>query len=420
MAINDVLSVFRQSLASERQSRISEMQLALSALQYESQREFREMGRQREDAIFALQKTEQSTREALSQDAMSIYTRLSSLAPIATADRDDNGMLKKTSKIITELSKPVNKKGKYGFTESQATEIVNVVNNYDLSRTNPDLIKTAQESAVNFGRKVSRDYGVYKLSEFQTPSKFIKSLERSGLLFEGEDALQKEMFVDPYVGVSDALVALDNIEREVSEIGTGDYGIDRPISPIKVRESEIVDLEFEKDLRDLESSLGIIQKPEGQKPSLKAQVDLEMFGRESSDEEILESISFLESEDIDFVSSKLEELSGKIELEKSKLPELVSKRESVLEEYNQAKDDFEKFRKKWKYYEKIGQYEKSREAKSKMAEARNIVGGVIKPELKREVMSGAVFPYEGTYMEKMAPIMGSIQRLESEREKLGR
>ena len=193
MAINDVLSVFRQSLASERQARISEMQLALSALQYESEREFREMGRQRQDVIFSLEKAKESTRESLSQDAMSIYNRLSSLSPIATADIDDNGMLKKTNKIISELSKPINKKGQYGFTESQATEIVNIVNSYNLSRSNPELLKTAQESAVNFGRKVSRDYGRYKLSEFETPSNFIKSLERSGLLFKGEDALEKSL-----------------------------------------------------------------------------------------------------------------------------------------------------------------------------------------------------------------------------------
>jgi len=35
--INDILSVYRQSLASERQNRMAEMQLALSALEFEAQ-----------------------------------------------------------------------------------------------------------------------------------------------------------------------------------------------------------------------------------------------------------------------------------------------------------------------------------------------------------------------------------------------
>ena len=418
MSINDVLSVFRQSLASERQSRISEMQLALSALQYESEREFREMGRQRQDVIFSLEKAKESTRESLSQDAMSIYNRLSSLSPIATADIDDNGMIKKTNKIISELSKPINEKGQYGFTESQATEIVNIVNSYNLSRSNPELLKTAQESAVNFGRKVSRDYGRYKLSEFETPSNFIKSLERSGLLFKGEDALEKEMSADPYVGVSDALVALENIEREFAEIGTGDYGLDRPVSAAQVRERDVADIEFESLVGDVEAGLGLIDR--GVEETSALDVDLNLIGRETPDEEILESLSFLEKEDYDYISSRLEGLNKKIAAERSKIPELSSKRDSALAEYQEAQSDFSKYREQWKYYEKIGDADKARKSKSQMQQSRNIIAGVDKPELKKEVMSSAVFPYEGTYMEQMAPILSSIQRLESERENLGR
>ena len=48
--LSDILSVYRQGLASERQSRQSEMQFALQAMQFESAQRFREEGRQRGDA----------------------------------------------------------------------------------------------------------------------------------------------------------------------------------------------------------------------------------------------------------------------------------------------------------------------------------------------------------------------------------
>ena len=40
--LSDILSVYRQSLASERQSRQSEMQKALQAMQFETAHQFRE------------------------------------------------------------------------------------------------------------------------------------------------------------------------------------------------------------------------------------------------------------------------------------------------------------------------------------------------------------------------------------------
>ena len=54
--LSDILSAYRQGLASERQSRQEEMRFALQAMQFESQQRFRTEGRQREDVMGALDK----------------------------------------------------------------------------------------------------------------------------------------------------------------------------------------------------------------------------------------------------------------------------------------------------------------------------------------------------------------------------
>jgi hypothetical protein len=70
--INDILSVYRQSLASERQARLSEMQIALQGLQFEAQQRFREEGREREDALSALEFARTSALEAVTNDAQMV------------------------------------------------------------------------------------------------------------------------------------------------------------------------------------------------------------------------------------------------------------------------------------------------------------------------------------------------------------
>ena len=101
MALREILSVYRQGLASERQSRLAEQQIALQALQFESQQQFREEGRQREDIMGALQFAQQSTTEALGQDTSQIYSKVLGLQPIAEADYDEtSGAMKKTNKVI--------------------------------------------------------------------------------------------------------------------------------------------------------------------------------------------------------------------------------------------------------------------------------------------------------------------------------
>ena len=108
MALSEILSAYRQGLASERQARQAEMAMALQAMQFESQQRFREEGRQREDVMSALDYAKQSTTAANGQDASQIYTKISSLAPIVKAMSSidsETGALTKTDKIINELTK---------------------------------------------------------------------------------------------------------------------------------------------------------------------------------------------------------------------------------------------------------------------------------------------------------------------------
>ena len=106
MPINDILSVYRQSLASERQSQLAQQQMALQALQFEAQQGFRESGRQREDTILALTEARNASNEALTSDANSIGFKLSSLPEITNAKRDiKTDEFKNPDNIVESLHK---------------------------------------------------------------------------------------------------------------------------------------------------------------------------------------------------------------------------------------------------------------------------------------------------------------------------
>ena len=77
--INDILSVYRQSISSERQTRLAEMQMSLQSLQAQSERRFQEEGRQRENALFSLKHAEERTKEAIGKDAGTMVAALSGL-----------------------------------------------------------------------------------------------------------------------------------------------------------------------------------------------------------------------------------------------------------------------------------------------------------------------------------------------------
>ena len=106
MAINDILSVYRQSLVSERQARVAEAQMALQAMQFETQQGFRESGRQREDVIMALNEAKGGAQESITSDASSIAMRFSTIPEIANAKQEiveGTNQYKDPDKIVENL-----------------------------------------------------------------------------------------------------------------------------------------------------------------------------------------------------------------------------------------------------------------------------------------------------------------------------
>ena len=414
--LSDILSAYRQGLASERQTRQAEMSVALQAMQFEAQQRFREEGRQREDIMGALDYAKQSTTQAMGQDASQIYTKISSLRPIVEAGMDaETGALLKTDKIINALSKPTNKKGQYGFTPAQATEIVNIANTYAMAAKNPLLAQSAQDLAVSFGRKVTRDYDIYESTGFTQSSKFIKSLEKSGLLYKGPDPMQRDMSADVFLGVSDAVTALDNIDKERMEIAKGDYKVDTPITVSGVaQDTDISGMDFAALADKAGVSLGLGPGAESG-PALD--VDLGAVS-DATDAEVLQELDFLEDDEIDLISNKLASISDEIAKKKALLEPLTEKREASIQTYSQAQEDYEKAQKRYSYMSKRGFRDKAKKARNEMQKLDSIIRD---SEHTKEVRSApGGISYEGTISDKMTPILIAISRLEKEKERLGR
>ena len=414
--LSDILSAYRQGLASERQTRQAEMSVALQAMQFEAQQRFREEGRQREDIMGALDYAKQSTTQAMGQDASQIYTKISSLRPIVEAGMDaETGALLKTDKIINALSKPTNKKGQYGFTPAQATEIVNIANTYAMAAKNPLLAQSAQDLAVSFGRKVTRDYDIYESTGFTQSSQFIKSLEKSGLLYKGPDPMQRDMSADVFLGVSDAVTALDNIDKERMEIAKGDYKVDTPITVSGVaQDTDISGMDFDALATQAGVSLGLGPGAESG-PALD--VDLGAVS-DATDAEVLQELDFLEDDEIDLISNKLASISDEIAKKKALLEPLTEKREASIQTYSQAQEDYEKAQKRYSYMSKRGFRDKAKKARNEMQKLDSIIRD---SEHTKEVRSApGGISYEGTISDKMTPILIAISRLEKEKERLGR
>ena len=415
--LSDILSAYRQGLSSERQSRQEEMRFALQAMQFEAQQRFREEGREREDVMGALDYAKQSTTQAMGQDASQIYTKISSLAPIVDAMSSidaETGALTDTNDIINALSKPLKKKGKYGFTPSQATEIVNIANTYSMAAKNPLLAQSAQDLAVSFGRKVSRDYDIYESTGFTQSSKFIKSLEKSGLLYKGPDPMQRNMSADVFLGVSDAVTALDNIDKERMEISKGDYKIDTPITVSGVaQDTDVSSIDFDALASQAGVSLGLAGAESG--PALD--VNLGAMD-DATDEEVLENLDFLEQDEIDFISNKLSSISEEISKKREMLEPLAEQRELSMGVHRQAKVDYEKAQKRRSYMKKRGFRDKEKKALNEMHRLEKIIDDSKHAKEVRSAPGG--ISYEGTISDKMTPILISISRLEKEKERLGR
>ena len=409
--LSDILSAYRQGLSSERQSRQAEMQFALQALQFESEknlqerrfdlteqqfaegkkksafdRQFQRQGRQRQDALLALQSSDKVINESLQENASIIQSNLYNLWPIMIADKDEEtGGFKNSNQVIENLMKKNDKKDRpgYGFTKPQATEIANIVQITLQSAKNPNLASSAQEQAINFGRKVAREIENVHL---YPNSKLIKSLQKSGLVYidkENLNELQEEITNSPYLNITDALDIKENIQLEKSEIGFGDYNIDRSLTPSDMRTlkelkkaEEIQELKKAQDKKEEQRNLEELAEDFQNSQNLLNEekdngigVDLREItdGTKVSDEEILKSLDFLSTPEKNEVTAELDSLNTLIKNESIKLEDLQKGKiegEQEVIKYNTEMDDLKK---SLKYYQRKRKTEKINEITNQMA-----------------------------------------------------
>ena len=363
--LSDILSVYREGLASERQSRLAEQQLALQALQYESAEQFRDETRQREDIMGALEFASTSTKEALGQDTSQIYSKVLGLKPIAEADYDEtSGAMQSTNKIINKLKRS-------GYSDQDAIQLVNIANTYGMASKNPALAQSAQAMASDFGKRVSRDYNVWKESGFakntrgyQPKSPLMKAMESSGLMYKGGDQLQRDMSIDSFIGVGDALTALDNIEAERLEIGKGNYTLDRPISVNENFKSDIGDADFDALVNEAGVNLGIVNRGEGgfgvnineeirsiAELGAEEGMDKSRFGVTiTPDEEIMKDLDFLPQRDKEMIEGNLSDLNEELADKMASLDTLYNERDNRVSDYKLMELEYNNMEDRKKYF----------------------------------------------------------------------
>lgn len=217
--ISDILGVYRETLASERESRMGEMQMALSMMQFESERMFRDEGRRREDAYQGLASTKATLTQALSQDVSTVLAGLSSLYEMEMVD---------DRLVPKQMNKKVRKK--LGLSEDDETEMYNIV--LMSSSDSATMQASAVESAKQFSERVFAEYKYWKVQEDADPSidaksPLLKSLTKAGVLYGGEDKVRESLSFEPFLGVSTGRIALESVNLEMSEITSGDYTIQR-------------------------------------------------------------------------------------------------------------------------------------------------------------------------------------------------
>ena len=248
MAISNLLRVYSETLANQRQQRFAEMQLSLQALQFEADKEFREEqlalnrlsietdvkqkqeAKSRENAIFALSDARRINDEAGQLDAVSIYQKLLTIPEINKKLNDDM-TLKKPEKVVTNLMT------QYGYDADNATRIVNIVSSYANEATRP----AGQRMARNLSQNISKEYSKWEGSKWNKKFKsgLMGALEKSQIMYSRQvdgvvNTDRRTLSIDPFLGLYESDLLKQNINTEVAEIGMGDYGITRDILPTEM------------------------------------------------------------------------------------------------------------------------------------------------------------------------------------------
>ena len=113
MAINEILSTYRQALQTERQFELSQMQLALGMLESESNKQFRDESRRREDMWRGLTASRTATQEQMKQGYNSIYTNFLRMPFVQMKEKD--------GKMVPKISH--SGASRRGFTDIQISDI---------------------------------------------------------------------------------------------------------------------------------------------------------------------------------------------------------------------------------------------------------------------------------------------------------
>ena len=423
--INDILSVYRQSLASERQARLTEMQIALQGLQFEAQQKFREEGRAREDALGALQFAQTSALEAITNDAQMVYSRIASNPHIVGADYDeDSGALKGTNKIIKKLVKD-------GFSESDATQMVSIANTYGMAGKNPALASSAQEMAVQFGTRVARDYNIWKESGFakstkqnQVKSPLISAMEKSGMMYSGMDDLQREQSADVFMGVAQGSQLMENIKNDRAQMGTGDYTIDSPITMAEISAQvggETTDtgaIDFSALADEAGVTLGLAPPADATDDALqiniqdtvKAEIEsgetpggtLQSLVGQSwgvdyvGDEKIMESIDFLADDDKAKIQADLDRINDAIASKSAKVDSLYGERDEIISEYRVMEQQAQTAEDKYNYlFKTSNDREAVKKAARESVQAKKRLSAYGNPNDKDRAVAMEFFQSEG-------------------------
>jgi len=225
--VSDILSVYRETLASERESRMGEMQMALGMMQFESERMFREEGRRREDVYQGLTQDKQILEEAMVKDVNMVVAKISGLFDRKVEDG---------ATVIQPLTSRQAKK--IGLTDDIANQLYTIV----WMSGDPDLAVAGREAAIDFSRRISAEYDNWKGTGVK--SNYLKALTKAGILYGGErgakggllkddegnivwDDVRESLSFGPFTGISKGLEAQEAVNLELSEIKSGDYEIQR-------------------------------------------------------------------------------------------------------------------------------------------------------------------------------------------------
>jgi hypothetical protein len=173
------------------------------------------------------------------------------------------------------------------------------------------------------------------------------------------------MSADIFLGVSDAVTALDNIDKERMEIAKGDYEVDTPITVSAVaQDTDISGIDFDALANQAGVSLGLGGEESG--PALN--VNLGAMD-DTTDEDILATLDFLEEGDVSKIETKLSDLSSEISKKKESLSSKIDARDILISQVDDAKQKNQGLIKKIKYFNKVGDKTKVRQL---MKESRKL------------------------------------------------